>query len=161
MRALVIYYSLSGNSRAVATALANALGADIEEIRCSRYAPGIWGALKAGYDSVRGKLPPIAPPTCSASRYELVVIGGPIWAFHPATPVRAYLQQEKARLPTVAFLLTHGGSAAAQALREMEQLAQRRPKATLVVREADIKSGGFNSAIAGFAGALRKASAAA
>jgi len=44
-------------------------------------------------------------------------------------------------------LLTRGGSAAAQALREMEQLAQRRPKATLVVREADIKSGDFNSTI--------------
>ncbi len=111
MRALVIYYSLSGTTRAVATALAQVLGADVEEIRCARYSPGIWGALRAGYDSARGKLPAIAPLARTPSRYELVVIGGPIWAFHPATPVRAYLQQEKARLSTVAYFLTHGGSA--------------------------------------------------
>jgi flavodoxin len=160
MRALVVYYSLTGTTRAVATALANELGADVEEIRCSRYAPGLWGALRAGYDGMRGKLPPIALPAHTPSPYELVVIGAPIWAFHPARPIRTYLQQQRGQLPTVAFLLTHGGSAAEQALREMERLAERRPTATLVVREADVKSGKFTSAVASLAAALRKASAA-
>jgi flavodoxin len=158
MRSLVIYYSLTGTTRAVAAALAKELGADVEEIHCTHYAPGIWGALRAGYDSVRGKLPAIAPLVRNSSSYELVVIGGPIWASHPATPVRAYLQQEEARRSTVAFFLTHGGSAAEPALREMERLAQRQPKATLVVRAADVKSGTFASAGASFATALRKAS---
>ena len=116
MRALVIYYSLSGNSRAVATALANALGADIEEIRCSRYAPGIWGALKAGYDSVRGKLPPIAPPTHSASRYELVVIGGAhlgLSSRHPCARLPAAGESPAAHGRVLAHAWRLGGCAGA------------------------------------------------
>jgi flavodoxin len=157
MRALVVYYSLTGTTRAVATALAKELGADVEEIHCSRYAPGIWGALRAVYDSLRGNLPAVEPVAHTPSRYKFVVIGAPIWASHLATPVRAYLRQEAARLPAAAFFLTHGGSAGEKALREMEQLAQRRPKATLVVREADVKNGRFGSAAASFAAALRSA----
>jgi len=160
MKTLIVYYSLSGTTRAVATALAKELGADIEEIRCSRYWPGIWGVLKAGYDSWNGNLPPIEPLGYAPSRYELVVVGGPIWAFHPATPVRAFLQQEGSQLSSMAFLLTHGGSAAERSFHEMEQLAGRAPKGCLVVREKDVKEGKFGAAIASFARGLEKSMAA-
>ena len=76
MKTLVVYYSLSGTTRAVATALAKELGADLEEIRCKRYAPGFSSALRAGYDSWRGNLPPIEPLSRAPSRYGLVVVGG-------------------------------------------------------------------------------------
>jgi flavodoxin len=41
MNAFIVYYSLSGTTRAVATALAQEIAADIEEIRGSRYAAGV------------------------------------------------------------------------------------------------------------------------
>ncbi len=155
MNTLIVYYSLSGTTRAVATALAKEFGADIEEIRCGRYSPGFWGFLRAAYDSWRGNLPPIEPLTHAPSRYDLVLIGGPIWAFHPATPVRAYLRQEVSRLSGVAFFLTHGGSAAQRALHEVELLAGRALIATLVVREADVKKGKLGSALLPFVSTLR------
>jgi menaquinone-dependent protoporphyrinogen IX oxidase len=160
MNTLVVYYSLSGNTRTVATALAQRLSADIEEIRCGRYTRGFSGFIRACYDSWGGYLPPIEPLSHGLSRYELVVIGAPIWAWHPATPVRALLCQEASRLPTVAFLLTHGGAAAQQSLREMEQLAGRAAKASLVVREADIRSGRFEAAVSSFASRLQTKQAA-
>jgi flavodoxin len=159
MKALVVYYSLSGTTRTLATALAKELGADIEEIRCGRYSPSFWGFLRAGYDSWRGELPAIEPLSHAPSRYELVAIGGPIWAWHPATPVRTYLRQEGSRLPAAAFFLTHGGSAAERCLREMEALSGAAPKATLVVREIDVKRGNFAPAVSSFASALRKGKA--
>lgn len=156
MSMLVAYYSLSGTTRTLATALAKELGADVEEIRSDRYAPDVWGSIRAGYDSWLGNLPPIEPLVHLPSRYALVVLGGPVWAFHPATPVRAFLRQEGSRLRNLAFFLTHGGSAAGRTLREMARLAGRSPIATLVVREADVKAGSFGSAVSSFATALRQ-----
>ena len=159
MNALIVYYSLSGTTRTVALALARELGADLEELRCHRYSRGLLGFLRASYDSWRDNPAPIEPPIHMLSHYDLVLVGGPIWAFHPATPVRAYLRQEASRLPDVAFFLTHGGSAAQASLREMEQLAGRPPIATLVLREAQVKQG-FASDILSFAATLRTKKAA-
>ena len=160
MKVLVVYYSLSGNTRTVATALARDLDADVEELRCGRYKLGGWGFLRAGYDSWRGMLPPIEPLALRPSHYELVVIAGPIWAFHPATPIRAFLNQHRTELRRVAFLLTHGGSAGERSLREMEEIAGRAPVAALVVTEADIKTQTFAGALSTFVAKLQKLEAA-
>jgi flavodoxin len=154
MKALVVYYSLTGKTRTVATALAGELGADIEEIHCKRYAPGFSGFLRAGYDSWRGNLPAIEPLSHAASGYDVVAIGGPVWAWHPSTPVRTYLQQEGPRLPRIAFFLTHGGSASRRSLAEMERLVGKKPVATLVVREAEVRSGSFAFRVSSFATTL-------
>jgi len=151
---LVVYYSLGGTTRAAATAVAGELFAEIEEIRCDRYRRGLAGFVRGVFDSVMGRVPPIGQLAHAASLYDVVVIGGPIWASRPAAPVRAYLQQA-GRLPAVAFLLTHGGSPPEKALREMEQLAGSAPRATLVLREAVVKSAEFGPAVAAFAAALR------
>jgi len=158
MSYLVIYYSFSGITRAVATALADELGADTEEIHCGRYSPGFWGSVRAAWDSWRGHLPIIEPLAHVPSRYEFVVVGGPIWAFRPATPVRAFLREYTLPGARLAFFLTHGGSAARRSLHEMERLAGRAPIATLVVREADVKNGTFVPAASSFVAALRKMS---
>ena len=159
MKALVVYYSLSGNTRTVATALAGDLAADIEELRCNQYSPGFWGYLRACYDSWKGNLPPIEVLAHAPSHYDLVTIAGPIWMFHPATPVRAYLKLERSQLPRVAFVLTHGGSAGERSLREMEEIAGKAPLATLVVREMDVKAQRFASALSSFEAKLQSAEA--
>lgn len=156
MNALVVYYSLTGKTRSVATALAKALGADVEEIRCSRYFPSFLGFIRAGYDSWRGKLPLIEPSAHAPQHYDVVVVGAPIWAWHVATPVRAYLREERSKLPRVGFFLTHGGSGSEPAFREMKTLAGRAPIATLVVREKDVKEGNFGAAITSFAATMPK-----
>lgn len=160
MRTLVVYYSLTGNTRTVATALASDLAADLEELRCSRYEQGIWGFMRAGYDNWKGRLPSMVPLQHSPAGYEQVVVAGPIWAFHAAAPIRAYLTQERDRLPRVAFLLTHGGSAAARSLSEMQNIVGHSPVAHLVLKEADIKGCRFGASLSEFAGRLRGQAAA-
>jgi Flavodoxin len=156
MKALVVYYSLSGNTRTVAKVLARDLAADTEELHCPRYASGVWGYMRAGYDSWKGNLPPIEKLTHTPLQYELVVVAGPIWAFHPATPVRTFLKPERTRLPRVAFLLTHGGSAGERCLREMEEIAGQAPIATSIVRQQDVKGRTFACALASFETKLQK-----
>lgn len=160
MRTLVVFYSLSGNSRAVAEAIASPLSADVEEIRCDRYRPGILGALKAGYDGWAGNLPEIGAPQRSPSDYDLVVVGGPIWAWHAATPLRAYLRQLTGKFRDVAFFVTHGGSSPDRAFGEMETLADATPQAVIAIRESDVKARRFQPAISSFVSTLRRGKAA-
>jgi len=94
MSILIAYYSLTGTARAVATALALDLGAELEEIRCTRYALGLRGFLRACHESWAGKLPTIEPLQHVPSRFDMVVLGGPIWAWHASTPVRAFLPRK-------------------------------------------------------------------
>ncbi|HWE20152.1 MAG TPA: flavodoxin [Hyphomicrobiaceae bacterium] len=156
MKTLVAYYSLSGTTRPVAAALAEELGADVQEIRCARYRPRFSGFIQAGYDSWADRLPSIETSKHPPSGYDLVVIGGPMWVWRAATPVRAYLHREASKLANVAFFLTLGGAPADKAFREMQALAGRAPTATLVVSQVDVTAGQFNPAVRSFAAALRE-----
>ena len=160
MRTLVVYYSLTGSTRAVALSLAKALVADLEEIQCDRYVPGFASYMRAGYDSWRGNLAHTKTLSHSPSNYGLVVVAGPVWAHHPATPIRAFLRDFQTQLPQVAFLLTYGGSGAEQSFREMETTAKRSPIATLALRQQDIKADRTAAALSAFSARLRKAEAA-
>jgi Flavodoxin len=160
MKTLVVYYSLSGTTRPVAAALARELGADVEEIRCGRYRRGPLGFIRAGYDSWADRLPVIAPLQYTPSAYDLVAIGGPMWAFRVATPVRAYLRREAGTFPQVAFFLTLGGAPAEKAFSEMETLAKRTPAATLALSDPDLKAGKLASAVQAFATRLKEREAA-
>ncbi|HET8997147.1 MAG TPA: hypothetical protein VFN42_10820, partial [Acetobacteraceae bacterium] len=152
----VVFYSLTGRTRRVAQALAAELGADIEQIDCPRFRAGFLGFWRAGYASWRNRIPEIAPPAHAASDYDLVLVGGPVWAWNACTPVRAYLTRARAQLPTVAFFVTVGGVGFDRALATMEALAGRRPTATLVLKDADFKQGKDRSAIAAFVAALER-----
>jgi hypothetical protein len=160
MQTLVVYYSLTGKTRSVATALAKELGASLEGLYCSRYQASPLGYFKAGFDSWANRLPHTGPLMHTPSVYDLVVVGGPMWAFRAATPVRAYLRQEVGRFRHIAFFLTMGGSPPEKAFAEMEALAQQTPLATLALSEGDLRSGKLDSAAAAFAASLKERQAA-
>ncbi len=155
MRTLVVYYSRTGHTRAVAEALGNALDADLTEIHCDRYRGGMWRYLRAGYDSVKGNLPPIEGPAIAPDTYDLVVIGGPVWTAHPALPIRTFLSERPPMPRRIALFLTHGGhSSPERAFAEMEALLPTPAVATLALRDGEIDKGGLSTAIGGFATAL-------
>ena len=140
MRCLVVYHSLSGNTRKVAERAAKHVGADIAEVRAARYRPGVLGFLRAVRDSWAGKLPPIEVSGGSPETYDFVLVMAPVWVGHASTPIRAYLGQNRGKLRCTAFLLTCGNTTLPRAFEEMSRLSGAKPLAVFSLRERDIKT---------------------
>lgn len=138
---LVVFFSRSGRTRKLAEDLAGAFGADLDEIRESRSRAGVLGFLRSGYEAVKKVEPVVMPPVHDPRDYRRVFIGGPVWAGHPCSPVRAYLARHRRELPDVAFFCTYGGHGADTALAEMAALLGRKAAATLAVLDREIDGG--------------------
>ncbi len=92
---LVVYYSRTGHTEQVAKALAERLGADLEPIREKRSRLGFMEYWRSGRESLFGILPTIEPSQHDPAGYDLVILGSPVWASQPSTPMRAYLAANK------------------------------------------------------------------
>lgn len=155
MKSLILYYSRSGTTAKVANALGTALSADVAEIKCPRYQGGWFGYLRAGYDSVKGRLPPIDVPDLLFDEYDLVIIGTPIWTSYPALPVRSFLAQKPQLAERIALFLTYGGhSPAEKAVKAVNSLLPVPLEASLEIPHDQIVEGRYSDAIDTFVAKL-------
>jgi flavodoxin len=135
---LLVYHSRSGHTRRVAQALAGRLDADIEEIRTRRPHAGACGALRCALESALGRTPAIRHTAHDPSRYRLLLIGTPVWAWSLPGPVRAWVQAHPTRNVRQAFFCTLGGSGAHRVFAQLQAATGRAPEATLAVTEAEL-----------------------
>jgi flavodoxin len=156
MKALVVYYSRTGHTRGLAQRIAAALGADIEEIVDRVDRRGILGYLRSGRDAWLGRRSEIVPPTNDPGKFDLVLIGTPVWNMSLSSPVRSYLQDGAQRLPQVAFFCTLGGSGAARVFRQMQQVCGKPPRATLAITERQLMQADLPGAVEQFAAMIRR-----
>ena len=90
---LVLYYSQTGNTKAVAEEIANILGADIEEITMLEpYDPDFQTTIdRCMKDREQGILPEIQPVKADLANYDVVFLGFPVWFGTYAPPVITFL----------------------------------------------------------------------
>jgi flavodoxin len=141
MQALVVYYSRTGHTKKVGEELAKALPADVEEIIDTANRSGPIGWMMSGRDATGRKLATIQPVKKDPANYDIVVIGTPIWASNMSSPVRTYITDNKAKFKNVAFFCTEGSTGSEKTFAEMEEVIGKKPKATLTITTADLKSG--------------------
>jgi flavodoxin len=110
MKSLVVYYSRTGTSKFVAETIAKQLGSDIEEVVDLKNREGKLGYMSAGKDASLGKETRIGPTTKTPSDYDLIVIGTPVWAWSPSSPIRTYLKKSNLSGKKVALFFTLDGS---------------------------------------------------
>lgn len=159
-RVLLAYYSMTGHTRDIAQELRSALQADVEEIREPRKRQGLGGVLRALYDAVLRREPPIGVPRHDPAAYDLLAMGGPVWAGRMASPLRSYARQIAGRAPRVAFFCTEGGSGADQAFTDLGRLCGKTPDATLVVDTRHLSPGLHRDTLGRFVARLRSEPAA-
>lgn len=152
MRTLVLYYSNTGNSRKVAEVVAQQLGAELGEITCGAYLRW-YGPLVMAWDIFTGGRPRIDTLAMQATHYDLIVLGGPVWAARCAPPVRSVLHHWQLKAERLALFVTCKGtdpnSPPERAIVEMTTLAPMSPAATAIFRERDVHNDTFiDSALA-------------
>lgn len=97
MRALVVYFSLDGSTRFIAENLAQAIQADLEELKpdlklpTGNFAKHFWG----GRMVIFREKPALAPMAKNISDYDMIIIGTPVWMMNFSPPVRTFLSQNK------------------------------------------------------------------
>lgn len=144
---LIAYYSRTGTTRAVAQALAQRLGADLEEIVDKKDRSGILGWLGAGRDASKKSKTIIGPLRYDPSGYDLVILGTPIWAWNMTPAIRTYILQNREKFRKVAFFCTMGNSGDLKAFAGMADLCGQKPLATLALRSGEVKMNQYYSAI--------------
>lgn len=156
MKTLIVYYSRTGTTAKIAQSLASALEADVVEIKCARYRPGWLRYLRAGYDSVRGIMPPIDVQRIQPLNYDLIVLGAPIWTSYPAVPLRSFLALDTDLPSRIALFLTYGGhSPPSKAITLVADLLPVGIEATLSVQQEDVDGRGFPAVTESFLKQLR------
>ena len=91
---LVLYYSQTGNTKAVAEQIATSLGADVEEIvMVDPYDPDFQATIqRCMQEREAGVLPEIQPVQADLSKYDVVFLGYPVWFGTYAPPVTKWLE---------------------------------------------------------------------
>lgn len=147
---LVSYYSRTGHTQRIAELIAESVGADVERIIDAKSREGALGYLTAGRDAMFKRQSRIQPPMKDPSRYNLVILGTPIWAWNLSPPMRTYISDHKAKFNQVAFFCTEGGSGGNRAFRQMANLIGKQPVATLELTETDLKRDSYKGKLDGF-----------
>lgn len=106
MKAIVIYYSYSGNTKNIALHIAEALNADTAVIDTVKAYEGDYDAVvEQGHDEIRkGFRPPIKPINVDLSQYDTIILGTPVWWVHIRTCSKdIYRKQQSRRKNNISF----------------------------------------------------------
>lgn len=156
MRVLVVYFSRTGTTKAVAQELARELGADIEMITERSSRAGWLGWLKSGYEATFGKTGAIHAPLRDPSTYDLVILGTPTWNAAPCTPLLSYVRMLRKTLPKVALFCTFDGRGEDSVFAKLRDEIGQEPVAVLGLPRAQVETGLAHAKIVSFAGLLER-----
>ena len=150
MKALVVYYSRTGTTKKVGEEIARKLKADVEQIEDVKDRSGPLGWLRSGKEGMKKILAEIKPIKKDPAKYDLTIIGTPIWAANPSSPVRTYMSNNKFK--KVAYFMT--GDNPATVFDEMEKLAGK-PIETLFVPSKEVAQNAYSGKVGEFTKRLK------
>ncbi len=140
MKAIVVYYSQTGNTEKVAKKIAGTLdkkGIDVKTVSIERsrersYEENVEDAKKEEKAEIEGT-------KTDLSDFDMLFIGTPVWCGKPATPVNAYMDQCEGLDGTkIVSFVTHGGGGPSMTFDKIKDKLE--PKGGNVVEELSLSS---------------------
>lgn len=121
-KVLIIHHSLDGNTDCLAKVLAKELKADIlrlkpiKEISKKILPKYFWG----GRQVLMKTKPKLKEYNNNFEKYDLILIGAPVWAFTFTPPIRTFLSKKELKNKKIALFCTHEGNVS-KTLENMEK----------------------------------------
>ncbi len=113
MKAVVVYYSLEGNTKKLAEQLAKHLKAETlelkptKEVNSEKRSKYLWG----GRQVMMKTKPTLQPYEFDCKNYDLIALGTPVWAMTYSPPLRTFLSEQTIRNKKILLFCTHEGGA--------------------------------------------------
>ena len=119
---LVLYYSQTSNTKAVAEEIQARLNADIEAIEATVPYDGDFQATieRSGKEREEGILPEIKPLTRNIAEYDVIFLGYPVWFGTYAPPVATFLSQADLSGKKVVPFCTFGSGGLDSSLKDLK-----------------------------------------
>ena len=130
-KVLVLYYSQTSNTKAVATEIANRLTADIEEVTLVEpYDTAFQATIeRCKADREKGITPEIQPLKSNIADYDVIFIGYPIWFGTFAPPMASLLDKVDLSGKKVVPFCTFGSGGLESSVKD---LAEKQPNAEIL-----------------------------
>ncbi len=140
MKALLVYYSQTGNTEKVAHTLAEKLenkGIDLKTISIERSRERSYEEnVEDAKEEASAEIEPLITDMCD---FDILFIGTPVWCGKPATPVNAIMEKCEGLDDTkIVPFLTHGGGGPGMTFDKMKD--ELEPKGGNVVEELSLSS---------------------
>ena len=129
-KALVLYYSQTGNTKAVAQEIASRMDADMEEILPVKpYDPDFKATIeRCLQDQEQGNKTEIKPVAADLAKYDIIFLGYPIWFGTYAPPIATFLEQVDLSGKTVVPFCTFGSGGLESSIKD---LTKHQPNANI------------------------------
>jgi flavodoxin len=110
-KVLVIYYSLTGNTKSIAEKIRKKTRGDVFAIETVTAYPSDYSAIveEAKRELQTGDLPALKKSPPDMSSYGLILVGSPVWWYTVSTPVMSFLRQADFAGRRVSAFCTHEG----------------------------------------------------
>jgi flavodoxin len=148
---LVVYYSNTGYTKKLAREIAKNLNCDIEEIKTTSLYSGFFGYQRALFHALFKREPKIKNLKHALADYNLVIVGGPVWAGSISGPVRSFLTNNKEHIKNIAVFLTQGGHfGKTQSFKQMELASGQKALAHLALTDRELIDEAFKQKLSSF-----------
>ena len=119
MNTLIVYYSMSGNTRLAAERIAGMLPAGLLELRPVKNYPdrGFRKFFVGGGSAVMGEHPELVPYAFDAAAWDRIIFAFPVWAGRVTPPLRTFIRDHAEALKgkRIAAVACQSGSGARRA----------------------------------------------
>jgi flavodoxin len=95
VKSLVVYYSLTGNTKLIAEAIKDSLNSEILELKPEKElnADGSMKYFWGGFQATMRMKPKLETIKINPLDYDLIFIGSPVWAWRQSPPINSFLEE--------------------------------------------------------------------